>query len=969
MYNDVFTKDVNYILKTPLQWFTYYNFYSQKNKDNKPESWQEAVTRATESLRYLSNNKLEEEDYKEIAQYIYELKVVPSMRLFSMPLDAIKRCNSVIYNCSFIAIDNFDAIAEMLYLSMSGVGIGYTVEHKAIDKLPVLPDFLFGDDEVFVIPDTQTGWADSVKHLFKSVENGIYPQFDYSQIRPAGAPLKTKGGVASGPEPLKTYHKHVMRIIEHALGRQLTSIELHDIVNMVSECAISNGSRTGALICLFDDNDTDMLNAKSDPKWATKYKWRSYSNNSIVVNGTTDQVIDEVVQRLIYDASGEPGLFSPKKFYEVGRVSHDGYVGVNPCLTGDTLVHTINGDIRFDELAKTENDVDVYCVNQNGELTIRTMHRPHKTGEKPVYEIEIEGGFKVKATVNHKFLTTNNEYVAVEDLKPGDSIVYFVEYDQPNKKGSQNYRWYNSSFRPQRYSMHRVIAEHYYNNDIKLDDDMVVHHIDYCGKNNSINNLKLMSKVDHDILHRENMLGDNNPMRRAQHEWSDRKWNKYRSAMSKSTSGERNGKYSGYTHKQLYEICKIETAKKGSKLTINEWRELANQYPNLPKNFSKFRKEELGSVPEFLHQVNTDVHGVQVYSNHKIVSINYVGVEPVYNGMVDEYHNYLIGSWDEPIGKRKQENRKLYIVSKNCGEVLLRNKQFCNLSTVILDEETVTNSEELLNRLRVATLIGTIQSMADHFDYLSDTWQFNTQEERLLGVSITGIYDYKDYFNAGKLDVMKRFVEAMNESYARDLGINPSTSTTSIKPSGNTSVLTNTSPGVNPDFGRYQIRNIRVGKNTPMARFLLEKGVPYFNDPNQTNDSRYIFMFPFEGHSNDTLETTNLEQQLENHMVWANYYTTHNPSVTITYQPEEKDALAQWIRDNYQHVTGMAFWQAYDQTQSYLPVQVVTEQQFKELMDIYPDIDWTEYPDFVGSKHITAKILECSGERCDVVFG
>lgn len=634
MYDDVFTKDVNTILKTPLQWFTFYNFYSQKNNESKPESWQEAVTRATENLRYLSNNKLTEEDYKEIAQSIYELKVVPSMRLFSMPLEAIKRCNSVIYNCSFIAIDNFDAIAEMLYLSMSGVGIGYTVEHKAIDKLPVLPDFLFGDDEVFVVPDTQAGWADSVKHLFKSVENGIYPQFDYSKIRPAGAPLKTKGGVASGPEPLKMYHEHVMRIIEHALGRQLKSIEVHDIVNMVSECAISNGSRTGALICLFDNSDTDMLNAKSDPNWLDTHKWRSYSNNSIVVNGTTDQVIDEVVQRLIYDASGEPGLFSPKKFYETGRVSHDGYVGINPC-----------------------------------------------------------------------------------------------------------------------------------------------------------------------------------------------------------------------------------------------------------------------------------------------------------------------------------------------GEVLLRNKQFCNLSTVILDEETVNSSEELLNRLRVATLIGTIQSMADHFDYLSDTWQFNTQEERLLGVSITGIYDYKDHFNSGTLNVMKQFVQVMNESYAGDLGINPSTSVTSIKPSGNTSVLTNTSPGVNPDFGRYQIRNIRVGKHTPMARFLLEKGVPYFDDPNQTNDSRYIFMFPFEGHSNNTLETTNLEEQLENHMLWSNYYTTHNPSVTITYQPEEKDALAQWIKDNYQNVTGMAFWQAYDQTQSYLPVQVVTEQQFKELMDIYPDIDWTEYPNFVGNTHVTVKVLECAGDRCDVVFG
>ena len=1040
---------------------TFLTYYAQRN-DNGIETWEDAVGRATDNLRAISGNMLPEKIYERIYNAILNLEVIPSMRLFSMPSAAIERCNTVIYNCSFLTIDTFIAISEMMYLTMSGVGIGYSIEQEVIAKLPGIPPELGKSFSPFLIEDSQIGWASSVSHLFSEIVAGRYPEFDYSKIRPAGTQLKTKGGFASGPEPLKKFHEHALKIIMGAKGRQLKSIELHDIINMISETAVSNGSRSGALICLFSDSDDDMFNAKSDPNWYPKYPWRSYSNNSMVTNGATQEKIDEVMKKLFVDKTGEPGLFNRDKFFKGTRKYFDDvHVGVNPCLTGDTLVHTVNGDIPIKTLADSGKDIDVFTVNPaNGKLEIKTMRHPRVTGyNEPIFELTIENGHKIRATANHKFLLSSGEYKRLDELKDGDSL-WIANANYSGKKSSNGYLGYKTSSSKRTKYQHRLVAEYYYNNGKNIVGNNVVHHKDFNSRNNSKDNLEIMSKEDHDRLHGERMMGNNNPMRRAQTEWPEEKWQQYSENMSAAVSGEKNGRFSGYSNEELYNAILDFINTLGYLPTKKDWQKFASSN-GYPQKFSQYRLDNIGKIidvakdadikslsatrtanrwfdnteqkqcngcqtlfydpvgtleycslncehgilpdnviykackhcgtemvlPHYRREISycsrecyyggsksyNSVNVEAVYENHKVISVEFVGSEDVYNGTVDDYHNFLVGGFEEG-----SETKKVYLCNLQCGEVLLSSYphdskniiggggQFCNLTSVV-----VSPSDDLISieeKLATATIIGTIQAKATNFRFLRRGWKEVTDMEALLGVSFTGVWDNVELFEDPKaLQHYYQIVKRTNKVYANLLHINPAAGLTAIKPSGNSSMLTHTSPGANMDFGQYQIRNMRIGKHSKMAEFLINKGVPYFKDPVESTAAKYIFAIPKKSNAEVTLETGTAFEQLAMVQLLNDNYCDHNTSVTITYDESETKALAAWVREHYKEITGLAFFPKYDQNQPYLPIQVVGKEEYDKFMETYPEFDWTDYYKNEEFDAITPTV-ECSGERCDIVW-
>ena len=321
---------------TPIQAFQFYDKYSRFNWDlGRRETWSETVDRCVSFLKKLSQNKLEDKVYEKIRTFMLEMKATPSMRLIAMAGKAADRQNICIYNCSFLPIDSLDAWVEALIISMSGCGVGFSVESKFVDKLPEVREYhTEGVHEVYIIPDNTDGWASALRKGLETWFNGGDISFDYSTIRPAGTILKTKGGRASGPDPLRKMLDFTRKIIMNAHGRRLTPLEAHDIMCEVGNAAVSGGMRRTAMISLFDQNDEEMRNCKNGDLTANEQRWNS--NNSSVWDETitAGQVVKQFSD-MDEGQRGEPGIFSrtaakntmPARRLNLGEKEW----GTNPC--------------------------------------------------------------------------------------------------------------------------------------------------------------------------------------------------------------------------------------------------------------------------------------------------------------------------------------------------------------------------------------------------------------------------------------------------------------------------------------------------------------------------------------------------------------------------------------------------------------------------------------------------------------
>ena len=228
-------------------------------QEKRRESWEETVERL---ISYLKDKVPVDISYDELKEAILNLEVMPSMRLLMSAGEAVERDNIAAYNCSYIAVNNKRAFSEALYILMNGTGVGFSCERQEIAQLPAVPDVLREVDDVIVVGDSKLGWAKAFKKLLSSLWEGDIPRIDYSRVRPAGARLKTFGGRASGPEPLKRLFDYVVGTFKNSCGRRLTSIEVHDIMCMIGEIVVVGGVRRSALISLSNLTDRRMREAK-----------------------------------------------------------------------------------------------------------------------------------------------------------------------------------------------------------------------------------------------------------------------------------------------------------------------------------------------------------------------------------------------------------------------------------------------------------------------------------------------------------------------------------------------------------------------------------------------------------------------------------------------------------------------------------------------------------------------------------
>ena len=634
-----------YTLPTKYQEFIHLSRYSRwLPKEERRETWGETVSRYfdffEQHLKETNKFKLEKKVREELENEVLKLGVMPSMRCLMTAGEALKRENIAGYNCSYIAVDRPQAFDEILYVLMNGTGVGFSVERQFVGNLPTVAEEFYQSDTTIVVQDSKLGWAKAFKELVAMLYHGQVPKWDLSKVRPAGAPLKTFGGRASGPEPLQRLFEFTTEIFKNAHGRKLSSIECHDIVCKTAEIVVVGGVRRSALISLSNLSDDRMRVAKSGQWWNDNGQ-RALANNSA-------------------------------------------------CYT-----------------------------------------------EKP-------------------------------------DVGIFMD------------------------------------------------------------------------------------------EWK---------ALYDSKSGERG-------------IFNRESAKKIAEK--NERRDVGYDF----------------------------------------------GTNP-------------------------------------CSEIILRSREFCNLSEVVVRPDDTEDS--LLRKVRLATILGTIQSTLVNFKYVSKEWKKNCEEERLLGVSLTGIMDNK--WTAGKinglevlLENLKKMAVETNKEWADKIGIKQAAAITCVKPSGTVSQLVDSASGIHARHNPHYIRTVRGDKKDPLTKMMVDMGFPAEDDVMKPHDTT-VFSFPIKC-SPDAVFRQDMTaiEQLELWKTYQVHWCEHKPSVTISVKEEEWIEVGAWVYKNFDLMSGVSFLPYSEHTYKQAPYQDCTLIEYSELVKKMPtEVNWSKLSDYEKTDMtIGSQELACSAGSCEI---
>jgi len=334
----------------------------------------------------------------------------------------------------------------------------------------------------------------------------------------------------------------------------------------------------------------------------------------------------------------------------------------------------------------------------------------------------------------------------------------------------------------------------------------------------------------------------------------------------------------------------------------------------------------------------------------------------------------------EKLGDRRDSNHSFG--TNPCSEIILRDKEFCNLTEVVVRPEDTP--ETLSAKVRLATILGTWQATLTNFRYLSKEWKTNCDDEALLGVSLTGIMD-NQYTNGSYDDTkevqaiqdqlpalltsLKEVAIETNKKVAKQLGINPSAAITCVKPSGTVSQLVDAASGIHARHSPFYIRTVRGDKKDPLCQFLVEKGIPHESDVTKPEHT-WVFSFPIKTSENAICRNDKTAiQQLEFWKLYQEHWCEHKPSVTITVKEEEWIEVGAWVFKNFDMISGISFLPYSDHSYKQAPYQECSEKEYLQMMDTMPqDIDWNELSKYeIEDNTRGSQEYACSGDKCEIV--
>lgn len=1016
--------------RNTLAEFVYTRTYSRWLEDEqRRETWDETVDRYV-SFIVKHRPGVPEDVIEDIRSAILRMEVMPSMRALWSAGSAAERDNTCFYNCSFVPLDSFRAFSEMLYILMMGTGVGYSVESQFVDKLPKVAP-VSGKTIDYEIPDSTVGWADAVYFGMTQWFQGHKVNFDYSKIRPKGAILKTKGGRASGPEPLIRLMEFAEKTILAAAGRKLKPIEAHDIGCMIGEIVMVGGVRRAALISISDLDDEEMRHAKD---WSRGEfpQIRYMANNSAYY----DERPDEETFWAEWDAlkasmSGERGLSIDSWHRRADRPR--GQVRTNPCLTGDTRVMTESGLVQIGDLVHvdTKEGSGGYKVaidrrfNEGVWAAADTSSGvAFKSGTKEVFTLKTQEGYQLRLTADHRVMTVDG-WKEAGQLQPGDRIHIANTEGMFGSRGNADVGmlggWITGDG--------TLLAEdnnaprlYFYGDDHHLIPMMLDAVERLTGQRPNVPHREENDRKHFECAALREYLGQiiANKFRVPEFVWQGTEdcQRSYLSALFSADGGVQGTRNKGVSVRlsssKLDLLHDVQTLllNFGIASKVYEERRSAG-YRDLPdgnggyKSYLCEAEHELviskGNLVRFhehigfIHEQKQGQLSEEIDSRMALVGVKGAsgrkgrgfyresftarfeslvpdGTEDVYDMTVPVTHSFVANG----------------VVVHNCGEIGLRfqrssdpvtgaggSGQFCNLSAAVMRSHDT--KESFSEKVRIATWIGIIQSTFTHFPYLRPGWEQVCKEDQLLGVDITGQCDNPELtFDP---EIMSHFNSVAVKTAAEAaaiMNINMPVAITCGKPSGNSSQLLDCASGFHPRYARYYLRRVRIASTDPLFHLARDTGLPIykevqFRDWDDDEVPTWVVEFPVEAPEGAVLRDD--ERALDQCNRYLNIMKSwcsnrgHNQSATIYVREDEWEDVGRWVYENFNDITGLSFL-PYDAGKYELaPYEEITEEQYEAAVAAMPDVDFGLLSYYEQEDRGQGSVeLACVGGSCEIDY-
>ena len=789
-----------------------YSDYLKWDSDkNRYETWEEAMDEilAQHRLKYKGKDVEQELDY--IRPFLYNRKILASQRNLQFRAAEIFKHNSRLFNCSSTYIDRPEVFKQIMYLLLSGCGVGFSVQKRHIVKLPSIKK-RSNQTITYVVPDSIEGWSLALDELMMSYFNGTEKiRFDYSLIRPKNSLIANRF-LAPGHEPLKRSIEIIEGLIDSYLGdnteTKLHSVIVYDIICHASDAVLAAGLRRSALICLFDKDDEGMINSKTGD-WYITHPQRGRSNNSaVLVRGEyTEEEYQFFAQRI--KEFGEPGFL----------IVDDDRFCTNPCQPKWATVLTPKG-------IRTLGDVSIgdKIWSEEGWTTVINKW---STGIKDVFSYKTTGGEFV-GTEDHRLVSNgikekakycdsidilegsvasvrHNAQTIMDGLVLGDGgihkasndliILYIGDNDKDyftsevgrfilkERLGISQYAYeiqttISSEELP---AMHeRVIPKRYFEGN---SDEAASLLRGLYSANGSVVRNRITYKTSSPILRDQIQL-------------------------LLSSLGIKSYFTTNKT-KDIKFVNGVYTCKESYDINVSADRD---KFVTLIGFLQKYKNEK----------INTAVKGGSKIS-YPISSVNYISTEEVFDITVDNSsHTY----WTGGVNVSNCAEISFIPINPFNGNSCI---SFCNLNEI--SAKGINSLEEFLGRVKAAVLLGTMQCGYTEFPFLGKDTEELVSWESLLGISITGWFDNPELFNEDWLQKGAAYAKEVNAELAAKLGLNASARMTCVKPSGNASVILGTASGIHPAHSRNYFRIMQLNKDNEVCKWLKE------NRPDMLEDS------------------------------------------------------------------------------------------------------------------------------------
>lgn len=805
-------------------------------------------------------------------------------------------------------------------------GFGYSVQHHHIESLPSI----IGPSDKqrrFLVGDSIEGWADAIKVLVKAYTNGkSNPVFDYRDIRPKGAMLITAGGKAPGPDPLRICVEQLRGILHNAIGRKLTSLECHSMMCHIADAVLSGGIRRAAMISFFSHDDLDMISCKSGTWWELNPQFGRANNSAVLVRDVIDlDAFADLMTRIVESGAGEPGVY----------FTNDRNVLSNPCVEATLRPHSfcVSGDTRL--ITKTgittiKNSVGIPIEIWNGQEWATVT--PYQTGDADqLYRVHFLDGSYLDATANHRFIIQRKitypfiEMNTLELLKIQNSAKYTLFLPPPNivyNEGGIN--------EPNAYD-YGVILGNRVNPTRNMTTKLPITY----------------TKID-DITHLDStlysILKNGNYIPNEIFSWDI-------SSILDFLAGVADG--NGWATQHGYRIYGCESHVRDLQLLITKCGKLSYIKPRvsgLRIYKSQFTSDEwLLKIPVITLPVRRKYNIGQEYSTvraqHQCVS--HIELLP------GTHASYCV---TEP---------NLH----QCVFNTVLTKQ-CNLTE--LNVSDLHDQEEFEARAKAATFIGTLQASYTDFHYIRPCWKKTTDEDALLGVSMTGIASG----GVMRLDQARaaQVVVEENARVAALLHINTAARTTLTKPSGTASLVLGSSSGIHAWHDEYYIRRIRIGKNESLYQYLRQVVPELVEDCYFKPHLEAVLSVPQKAPDGAILRSESAIDLLERVLyVNKNWIRTghqrgvqpHNVSCTISVKPEEWLDVAAWMWENRNNYNGISLFPYSDHTYVQAPFESCSKDTYDKLLALLRTIDINEVLEIEDHTSHAAEAA-CGGNGCEL---